>query len=142
MPNKRSNSKNEKQKTTTETLRATFSSSVDFFPCRFGLNPTVFINRRTTMVDQVSDDPSTSDGLTIQELFKNNDGLTYNDFIILPGYIDFSSDIVSLSSRLTKKLTIKTPFISSPMDTVTESQMASKNFSRKDCFLLKNFSQF
>jgi hypothetical protein len=67
-----------------------------------------------------------ADGLTIKELFRNNDGLTYNDFIILPGFIYFPSDTVSLASRLTKKLSIKTPFISSPMDTVSESRMASK----------------
>ena len=67
------------------------------------------------------------DGLTIRELFQHSDGLTYNDFIILPGYIDFGSDSVSLQSRLTKSLTLKTPFISSPMDTVTESSLASKD---------------
>ena len=67
-----------------------------------------------------------SDGLTIKQLFEKNDGLTYNDFIILPGFINFSSDNVSLQSKLTKTITIKTPFISSPMDTVTESAMASK----------------
>ncbi|CAF5132752.1 unnamed protein product, partial [Rotaria magnacalcarata] len=65
-----------------------------------------------------------SDGLTQKQLFENNDGITYNDFIILPGFINFSSDNVSLQSKLTKTITIKTPFISSPMDTVTESGMA------------------
>ncbi|CAF5061083.1 unnamed protein product, partial [Rotaria sp. Silwood1] len=65
-----------------------------------------------------------SDGLTVKELFQNNDGLTYNDFIILPGYINFSSDNVSLTAKLTKNITIKTPFVSSPMDTVSESTMA------------------
>jgi IMP dehydrogenase len=70
---------------------------------------------------------SSSDGLTLKELFEKNDGLTYNDFIILPGFISFPSDNVSLQSKLTKNITIKTPFISSPMDTVTESTMASKN---------------
>ncbi|CAF3810131.1 unnamed protein product [Rotaria socialis] len=65
-----------------------------------------------------------SDGLTQKQLFENNDGITYNDFIILPGFINFSSDSVSLQSKLTKAITIKTPFISSPMDTVTESGMA------------------
>jgi len=76
-----------------------------------------------------------SDGLTMEELFKKNDGLTYNDFIILPGFINFSSDNVLLQSKLTKTITIKTPFVSTPMDTVTESSMASKNkyliFSKK-----------
>ncbi len=67
-----------------------------------------------------------SDGLTLKNLFQSNDGLTYNDFIILPGFINFSSDNVSLQSKLTKSITIKTPFISTPMDTVTESRMASK----------------
>lgn len=66
-----------------------------------------------------------SDGLTLSELFAKNDGLTYNDFIILPGFINFPSDDVSLQSRLTKSITIKTPFVSTPMDTVTESTMAS-----------------
>ncbi len=78
-----------------------------------------------------------SDGLTINELFQDHDGLTYNDFIVLPGYIHFPSDHVSLTSKLTKKITIQTPFVSSPMDTVSESKMASKNkkiLSKKSFF--------
>lgn len=64
------------------------------------------------------------DGLTASTLFGTGDGLTYNDFIILPGFIDFAVGEVSLTSALTKRITLKTPLISSPMDTVTESQMA------------------
>ncbi|XP_036066234.1 inosine-5'-monophosphate dehydrogenase 1b isoform X8 [Oryzias melastigma] len=65
-----------------------------------------------------------SDGHTAEELCSKGDGLTYNDFLILPGFIDFTSDEVDLTSALTRKITLKTPLISSPMDTVTESAMA------------------
>ncbi|KAJ3102686.1 Inosine-5'-monophosphate dehydrogenase 2 [Phlyctochytrium planicorne] len=70
--------------------------------------------------------PAPADGLTAAELFdeKVSGGLTYNDFLILPGYIDFRADQVSLESRITKRISIKTPFLSSPMDTVTETAMA------------------
>lgn len=64
------------------------------------------------------------DGLSGAELFGRGDGLTYNDFIILPGYIDFEAEQVDLTSPLTKKLHLKLPLVSSPMDTVTESEMA------------------
>lgn len=59
-----------------------------------------------------------------KSFFKKGLGITYDDFIILPGYIDFNIDDVFLETRLTKYLNIKRPFISSPMDTVTESKMA------------------
>lgn len=64
------------------------------------------------------------DGVSAAELFSKGDGLTYNDFIILPGYVDFITGDVDLVSQLTKKITLKAPLVSSPMDTVTESDMA------------------
>ncbi len=64
------------------------------------------------------------DGYSAAELFGSANGLAYNDFIILPGYIDFSPDDVNLESRLTRNISLKRPLISSPMDTVTESRMA------------------
>jgi IMP dehydrogenase len=66
------------------------------------------------------------DGLSAEELMdsKAHGGLTYNDFLILPGFIDFPASAVSLDSKITKKIVLKTPLISSPMDTVTETDMA------------------
>ncbi|XP_022235541.1 inosine-5'-monophosphate dehydrogenase 1b-like [Limulus polyphemus] len=72
-----------------------------------------------------SGDPSLArDGLSGEELFGVGDGLTFNDFLILPGYIDFTPDDVVLTSLLTRKLALAAPLVSSPMDTVTESEMA------------------
>ena len=57
-------------------------------------------------------------------MFGGGSGYTYNDFIILPNHISFDANDVSLKSRITRKIELNTPFISSPMDTVTEAQMA------------------
>lgn len=64
------------------------------------------------------------DGQSASELFGCREGLTYNDFILLPGYIDFSPPEVDLTSRITKRIATKIPLVSSPMDTVTESKLA------------------
>ena len=51
-------------------------------------------------------------------------GLTFDDILLLPGYADFFRSEINLSTNLTKKIKLKIPFVSSPMDTVTESKLA------------------
>lgn len=55
---------------------------------------------------------------------RQHGGLTYNDFLLLPGHIDFGAHEVITESRITRNVVLKTPFMSSPMDTVTEGEMA------------------
>ena len=66
----------------------------------------------------------TGDGLTAKEMMGMGQGLTYNDLLVLPNYIDFAANEVDLTCRLTRGIQLKSPFVSSPMDTVTEDGMA------------------
>ncbi len=63
-------------------------------------------------------------GITAEELFESGRGITYDDIILLPGYISFALTDVTLDTRLTRDIQLKRPIVSSPMDTVTESDMA------------------
>ena len=63
-------------------------------------------------------------GVSAAELFAGGKGITYDDFILLPGYISFPVSDVRLDTRLTREIELKRPIVSSPMDTVSESDMA------------------
>lgn len=69
-------------------------------------------------------DLQTADGFSAADLFAKSSGLTYNDLILLPGHIHFAVGDVQLTSRISKKIALHTPIVSSPMDTVTEANMA------------------
>jgi len=64
------------------------------------------------------------DGESASANFERGEGLTYQDFIVLPGHIDFAATDVDLTTRVTQRIPLKSPIVSSPMDTVTESRMA------------------
>jgi IMP dehydrogenase len=65
-----------------------------------------------------------ADGVSVGEMFSQKTGYTYDDIIILPGHINFGVDTVDLSTKLTKNIKLNVPLVSSPMDTVTEANMA------------------
>ena len=47
---------------------------------------------------------TTRDGFSAEDFFTTPTGYAYNDFIILPGFIDFAPDDVSLETNLTKNI--------------------------------------
>ncbi len=49
---------------------------------------------------------------------------TFDDVLLLPGYADFKRADVDLTVKLHPKIVLRLPIISSPMDTVTEEEMA------------------
>src|SRR5213594_390502 len=50
--------------------------------------------------------------------------VTFRDLILLPGWTEVEPSQVNLSTRVTTNHETNEPFVSSPMDTVTESEMA------------------
>ncbi len=52
------------------------------------------------------------------------EGLTFDDVLLVPQASDVTPDMIDLTTYLTKDIKLNIPFMSSAMDTVTESEMA------------------
>jgi IMP dehydrogenase len=79
-----------------------------------------------TFADVPITDQDLLDGFSAAEIFSRTEGLgiTFDDLITLPGAIDFGVHEVDLTSRISKNHKLNLPLCSSPMDTVTEHEMA------------------
>lgn len=63
------------------------------------------------------------DGFSVNQLFVSGEGLMYDDFFILFGYIDFIVDIVDFILVFIRKIIFKILFVSFLMDIVIELKM-------------------
>ena len=52
------------------------------------------------------------------------EGITFDDVLLVPAYSEVLPKDVSLSSRFSRNISLEVPFVSAAMDTVTESAMA------------------
>lgn len=56
--------------------------------------------------------------------FQEQEGITFDDVLLVPGYSTFPKEDAVIASSLHEKIHLNIPIISSPMDTVTEYEMA------------------
>ena len=52
------------------------------------------------------------------------EGITFDDVLLIPGYSEVLPREVSLSTKFSRNIELKIPFVSAAMDTVTEAPMA------------------
>ncbi|PLJ77977.1 IMP dehydrogenase [Infirmifilum sp. SLHALR2] len=62
-------------------------------------------------------------GSFLEKLRSSELALSFDDVLILPRYSDVRIEEVDISTRLSPRLTLKIPIVSSPMDTVTGREM-------------------
>lgn len=52
------------------------------------------------------------------------EGLTYDDVLLVPAYSEVLPREVNLSTKFSRNIELKVPFVTAAMDTVTEAPMA------------------
>ncbi len=62
--------------------------------------------------------------MSLSNITQIQEGLTYDDVLLVPAYSQVLPKDVQLKSKLTRNITVNTPILSAAMDTVTESNLA------------------
>jgi len=69
-------------------------------------------------------DPA-SDGWPAGKVFDNQaTGYSYDDLVFMPGFSSFDASEVDMTGKLTKNISLRSPLVGAPCDTVTEADMA------------------
>jgi IMP dehydrogenase len=71
----------------------------------------------------IGDLASESEGMIMDSRFDRT-GITFDDVLLEPRYSDVVPADVSVSTQVTRSISLNVPLLSSPMDTVTQSAMA------------------
>ena len=53
-----------------------------------------------------------------------SEGLTFDDVLLIPAHSEVLPREVSVATKFTREISLKTPIVSSAMDTVTEAELA------------------
>ena len=62
--------------------------------------------------------------MSLENLAQIQEGLTYDDVLLVPAYSEVLLRDVKLSSRFSRKIELNAPIVTAAMDTVTEANMA------------------
>jgi len=58
------------------------------------------------------------------DLFLSSEALTFDDVLVVPGFSEMLPSEVSVTSRLTREISLNVPVLSAAMDTVSEARLA------------------
>jgi IMP dehydrogenase len=89
-------------------------------------NLLTIVDIKATIISNMQDNnnPINNSNSTIISKNCGIEGLTFDDVLLLPGFTDFWRETADTGMSLATNINLRIPVLSSPMDTVTESEMA------------------